>query len=382
MQYSGNRLLAADEGLNHQIVQTFATVGETDLSWTEKVWATVFAPDGSLQIDVGLGKYNNRNVLDGFAGVARGTEQWTVRASRELSSDPESTSIGPIAYSIIDPLKAVRFTLEPNDIQPISFDITLTGILPPFFEEPDRRWDRQGLRVVTDILRYHQPVRVDGWVEVDGHRTSLDNTWNGFRDHSWGTRRNVGVEPADVRPRSVSLAETEYRMHWAPFVLNTPAGDPEELHYHLQDTARARIYLSGHVNAADGSQVRAWRVRPDLSFDHTTRRLIGGSVTFDLENDTQRTIEIEPLTETGFYLGTALYMDFRGEHHGSWRGKFHTGGEHIPDCTKPDTLLELHQLRDCIVQVRDGESVGWGIFESIMTGSWPDSGLSADGSFV
>ena len=31
------KLLAADEQLNHQIVDTFATVAESDLSWTEKL---------------------------------------------------------------------------------------------------------------------------------------------------------------------------------------------------------------------------------------------------------------------------------------------------------------------------------------------------------
>ncbi len=31
-------LLGADEGLNHQIVDTFATISESDYAWTEKVW--------------------------------------------------------------------------------------------------------------------------------------------------------------------------------------------------------------------------------------------------------------------------------------------------------------------------------------------------------
>ena len=30
-------LLAADEQFNHQIVETFATVAQSDLAWTEKV---------------------------------------------------------------------------------------------------------------------------------------------------------------------------------------------------------------------------------------------------------------------------------------------------------------------------------------------------------
>src|SRR6478752_9112900 len=118
-------LLGADEGLNHQIVDTFATLSQTDMAWTEKIWASIARTDGSLQLDFGLGKYQNRGIIDGFGGVSRGSEQWTVRGSRELKSDPEATSIGPISYEVVDPLNTVRVRLEPNDVMPISFDLLL-----------------------------------------------------------------------------------------------------------------------------------------------------------------------------------------------------------------------------------------------------------------
>ena len=40
-------LLPADEQFTHQVVDTFATVGTTDPSWTEKVCAMAAARDGS-----------------------------------------------------------------------------------------------------------------------------------------------------------------------------------------------------------------------------------------------------------------------------------------------------------------------------------------------
>ena len=83
-------LLAADEAFTHQTVDTFAVVGTTDLSWTEKVCAMAMARDGSLQLGFGLGKYTNRNVMDGYAAVSRGPEQITVRASRRLSPTPST----------------------------------------------------------------------------------------------------------------------------------------------------------------------------------------------------------------------------------------------------------------------------------------------------
>src|SRR3954469_13892018 len=112
-------LTPEDEGFNHQVIDTFAVVGTTDLAWTEKVCAMAAARDGSLQIGFGLGKYNNRNVMDAYAGISRGVEQITVRSSRRLSPAPIPKTIGPIRYEIVEPLRQVRFVLEPNECQPI-----------------------------------------------------------------------------------------------------------------------------------------------------------------------------------------------------------------------------------------------------------------------
>src|SRR3546814_4724209 len=112
--YDIGSLTGADDEFTHQIADTFATVRESDRGWTEKVWASLAAKDGSLQVDFGLGKYTNRNVFDGFCGVSRQREQWTVRASRSLLSDLESKSVGPINYEVVETLTQLRFMLDKN----------------------------------------------------------------------------------------------------------------------------------------------------------------------------------------------------------------------------------------------------------------------------
>ena len=87
----------ADERFDHQIADTFATVGVSDPSWTEKVCAMAARRDGSLQLGFGMGKYTNRNVLDGYAGLSRGAEQITVRGSRRLFPDSTTRRSGPSA---------------------------------------------------------------------------------------------------------------------------------------------------------------------------------------------------------------------------------------------------------------------------------------------
>src|SRR5688572_22692498 len=193
------RLTPQDEGFNHQIIDTFAVVSQSDLSWTEKVCAMAAARDGSLQLGFGLGKYNNRNVMDAYAGISRGVEQITVRSSRALGSTPNVTTIGPIRYEIVEPLRQIRFVLEPNEVQPIAFDWLFEAAVPPVFE--DRTHMRAGNRVSAELARFHQIGRCSGWVDVDGERTELSpETWVSTRDHSWGVRYGVGLAPQDVEP--------------------------------------------------------------------------------------------------------------------------------------------------------------------------------------
>ena len=192
-------LLGADEGFTHQVADTFAVVATSDPSWTEKVCAMAAAKDGSLQLGFGLGKYPNRNVMDGYAGMSRGVEQMTVRASRRLASDPETTVIGPIAYRVDAPLQTVTFALEANATQPLAFEWQFDAIVPPFME--DRSHTRRGYRVTTDLVRYHQIGLARGWVEIEGERTEISpQTWVSTRDHSWGVRYDVGLPPQDLEP--------------------------------------------------------------------------------------------------------------------------------------------------------------------------------------
>ena len=69
-------LLASDEQFNHQVVETFATVGQSDPAWTEKVCGMAAAIDGSLQIGFGFGKYTNRNVVDAYASAGAWNSGW------------------------------------------------------------------------------------------------------------------------------------------------------------------------------------------------------------------------------------------------------------------------------------------------------------------
>jgi hypothetical protein len=377
-------LTGADEGLHHQIVDTFATISESDHSWTEKIWTSIATADGTIQVDFGLGKYHNRGIIDGFGGVSRGREQWTVRGSRELRTDPEATSIGPIAYEIVEPLGATRVRLEPNDVQPISFDLVLHGVTPPFFEERNLVRNRRSQRIDVNVIRYHQGGWATGTITVDDETHELHGEGDafGFRDHSWGIRQGVGVAPTDLigssRPAGVPRdpARNKGIMKWTPSFLRRPDGSYYESAIFI--TGGVWQYTSAYVNDPVTGQALVRSAEPRMRYDPHTRFVRDGVVHLVMDDGSERDIEVEAVGSSGFFLKTAGYGAWKDHIHGSWLGKLHLDGEHIADCWDDEHLGVLGQLRDTPIKVREGDAEGFGIMESIITGEWPELGLTAE----
>lgn len=373
-------LTDADESLNHQIVNTHSVVGSADRAWTEKVWFMLARKDGSLQASFGLGKYSNRNVLDGFAGVQHGTQQRTIRASRVLRPRLEEMAVGPLAYEIIEPFKRLRVTCAANEAQPISYDLTFIATMPAFFENRDVVVSSG--RTASDVIRYHQAGTISGWIEIDGERHTVDpEDWFGFRDHSWGTRgKGIGM-PVPDEPPGQNIGNM--RLLWGPSLFKRPDGSKFQfMNYWVAGDNWQ--YSSAHVNEAgngpDGvRQTEIRSVNPDVRFDPATRRFLGGTYRFELASGEIKNIEVQPLGPSGFHLRTGAYGEWKGGRHGSWRGEYHEDGEYIADVIAE--LPNLGQFRDAPVMLKDGDLIGYGIQESIFTGVFPELGLTEESDY-
>jgi hypothetical protein len=376
-------LLAADEQFNHQVVETFASVGQSDLAWAEKVCGMAAAKDGSLQIGFGFGKYTNRNVVDAYAGVSRGVEQWVVRASRSLNSDPESVNTGPISYEIIEPLQSVRVKLEANEQQPIAFDILFTAIVPCVVEEREDRRDMHGYRKATDQIRYHQTGVVSGWMEVDGQRSEVSpDSWISTRDKSWGVRPQVGMPIADLEPDYHHLIPQVLAI-WNPILFQREDGSRYAFHhYYLQFCAPGfeRKSIQGGVEDSTGAGARITGMTPELHFSTPGKRLQAGEFLFHMEDGSERPMRFEKLSETGFYLGAGGYHGGDNHHHGSWRGELQVDGDYTADASQLLVLERYKQFRDCMIRVEDpvGRGIGWGNCQTYIHGPWPEFGLSGN----
>jgi hypothetical protein len=376
----------ADERFDHQIPDTFATVATSDPSWTEKVCAMAAKRDGSLQLGFGMGKYLNRNVLDGYAGLSRGVEQLTVRGSRRLFPTPDITAVGPIHYEVLEPMRKVRFRLEANDCQPLAFDWVYEAAVPAATEERTHQRAPLGYRVSADLVRYHQIGTASGWVELDGVRHEMDpDEWVSTRDHSWGVRYDVGIPPTDVDPFD-PVSDMDFQMIWCPSLMTDPDGLRWGLFMHVVDLrgfGHERRTVTGAIEHPDGTVERMADIRPDLQFDPDNRRLLGGVVHVTTERGDDRRFELEVVSSTGFHLGAGLYFGWQGHHHGEWRGELVVDGERLADCSDPDLARQLHQIRDTVVRVRDLDTgaEGLGNCQPIVAGGIPELGLTKESSF-
>lgn len=379
-------LLPEDEMFCHQIVDTFAVAGSSDMAWTEKACISAMARDGSLQIGFGLGKYSNRNVMDTYAGISRGVEQITVRGSRRLSPQPNLTVVGPIRYEVVEPLKKIRYVLEPNKVQPIAFDWVFEGIVPPNLE--DRTHLRSGYRVSAELVRYHQTGVCSGWVEVDGKRTRITpDKWVSTRDHSWGVRYDVGRPMTDLEPSPFNMADASYEFLWSPVYMQRQDGSRYALflNYSLMKwPGFEQKSVMAFEEHPDGRVERIVDIEPEVTYDSHNRRLRGGYLHCTMPDRTKRSLKIEVVSDTGFHLGTGLYFGFDGHHHGEWRGELHIDGERIADCSTPENARRVHQIRDTVIHVLDpvGGSEGWGNYQPMVTGGHPKLGLSREDSFI
>ena len=359
-------LVNADEFFNHQIVETHASVLQSDPSWAEKVCGMVAARDGSLSIGFGFGKYVNRNVVDAYGGVSRGVEQWTVRASRALDSAVNNIDVGPLRYEVIEPLRQVRVRLDATDQQPIAFDLLLDGLLPCMLEDREDRRTLNGYRHSANQIRYHQTGVASGWIELQGQRHQVTpEDWVMTRDHSWGLRPGVGAPLTDLQADPVDAVAPRILAIWNPLLFRNPDGSHYGFHqYYLLYAGEGWQHekVQGGFEYPDGRREGLRRILPRLQFNPDNQRLLGGEVELTMMDGSQRLLHLQVQGDTGFHLGAGLYHGLDGRFHGQWRGPLLVEGEYCADCSSPAAVARLNQFRDALVKVIDPltGATGWG----------------------
>jgi hypothetical protein len=156
----------------------------TDFAWDEGYYFLAYDLDSRVALWNGLRIAPNSDIIGAHTAFNIAGVQRTLRISR-IWRDDFSLRIGPLRFEIIEPLRAIRMVLEPND-SGMSYDVIWRGLARPHLAAHHRA-TRNG-RSTTDQSRYHQVGSATGWLEIDGRRYEMPESapWGGSRDHSWG----------------------------------------------------------------------------------------------------------------------------------------------------------------------------------------------------
>jgi hypothetical protein len=344
-----------DDTLWHQVPENFEHVGLTDTRFYDRYWFAIYAPDGSIGLNIGMGVFNNQNVVDGAATAIAGGTQYSFLASRALRPRFE-TAVGPLSVDPVEPLVALRLLLERGS-QPMAFDLTWRATWQAREEKP--AFSRNLGRISQKTCRFDQLGVVDGWVEVAGRRFEADE-WFGGRDHSWGVRDGVAGQKwpdmGGVRPYGYAF--------WFIFTTPTRSGNisfswSDGQHQNLTGSIEHRSGTDEvHDSIVDVSQV-------EVDLYPGTRRFRSAEVHVVLESGEEVVLRAKELVRAFAMTGVG-YGGFRDRQgHGVWRGEYYEEWNEW-DVTHPeDVILENGEIehpwhRDAGVTVRIDDEEGLG----------------------
>jgi hypothetical protein len=359
-------LTPQDDLIGHQLPTTFDHVGTSDPAWMERLWYTGHVvPGGDVIFDLGLGYHPNRNVMDAFAGVTVGRTQHNVRMSRRLRPDPLRTRVGPLEVTVLEGLRRHRLVLEDTGAG-LAFDLEYHASTNPHEEAPHFR--RRHGRVAEHLVRMQQLGRYSGWLRVEGRRFAVEPAeWWGQRDHSWGIRAEVQTD------------ETRGPLTYFPplFYTWTTAQFPDHgLQWYVNERAPGDvIYLTGEDVLPLGQPPRRELAITGIEHDVTWTADPHGQTmdrgTFDLRfaDGKSRRVEVRALPGR-FYLKGGLYGGLRGWALGDDRGQLHVEHDRW-DLDDPETRRLARTLSDHVIEVRDGDQLGYGIMEYGVSSGYP-----------
>jgi len=359
-------LLSVDEYPYHQIAQPFAATATSDAQWSDGHYVCVCDADGAVCLAASLRLYPNNDVLDGFVCLRHDGRQFNLRLSRRLRPDVEHLAVGPLRLEIVEPLRAIRLVLGPNELG-IEVDILCgTTALPHLDPVEATRVDG---RLVSERATYEVTGRCTGWADVRGTRLTFDPQRDCFfRNHSWGVHPGRGGPRSYAAPPRAGTARTPGLRQWVLFAM------PDHGGFFFQDPSGRRAAGTGAVMSADRT-VAVISVEHDLAFYDGGRRLRGGWFRLTDEESRTRTYAFEDLgwvyCQGGGYFGG--FADGLGQ--GVFRGDFHQEGE-VWDVRHPTRVVDEtgrefefeHAWAESFVRLRSGTDEGLAHYECVVLG--------------
>jgi hypothetical protein len=348
----------------HQSAEPVRLVATSDRNFYDRYYFNCHASSDALFLVMGMGQYPNLGTQDAFAVVRRGPFHRVVRASRELG-DRSENRVGPFRIEVLEPLRRLRFVLEPTEFA-LSFDLVWEGAIPAW-QEP-RHFIRRHGRVLFDTSRFAQTGRWSGTLRVADERFDVTpERWWGTRDRSWGVRPVGEPEPPGIQAGTPSMSGM-----WNYFP--------------MQFADHSILYICQETNAGTRELEEAVRVwndparpaehlgRPEWEhrFVSGTRILRGSTLRFPAAPGGGLSVACTPLLPCFVAIGTGYGMD------ADWRHGMHHGQLVVQGLErKHDEIAPLGQygVVDHVARFEYGGQVGYGLYEHAFIGAFEKCGL-------
>ncbi|MBB35100.1 MAG: hypothetical protein CME88_07955 [Hirschia sp.] len=300
-------------------------VPNTDPAWDDGYYFLAYDLETGVQVWTGMRIAPNNNIIGGYASTNVKGVQRAVRLSRIWRPDFDVT-IGPLKFEFVEPLKAIRLILEPNE-SGIAFDIMWRG-LSPCLLAMHHRAVRDG-RYTTDQSRYHQVGNAVGWAEIAGKRYEMgeDKPWGASRDRSWGVyeSRPPLSAPAKWRPPPTDPPTISRALRFSCFL------EAEDLtsYFHFHEGPEGErvtlndafgVPLEGSIDFGwDGGKIEIVDYEHELEWREGTRSVTHGKVFLTDADGGKWEVELE-VPDPPHVLGQIGY------HVGAWHdgGTIHT----------------------------------------------------------
>ena len=353
----------ADDYPIHQSPEPIAFAG-SDRNFYDRYFFNGFEVDGSLFFAIGIGIYPQLNIIDINFSVQINGRQYSLHASRVLSSERLDISIGPMKLEIVRPLHQIRFKVEEHS--GLSVDLLFTGRAVPI-QEP-RFTRRISSRLFQDYTRMTQNGSWSGWVKIDDERVELRSAV-GTRDRSWGIRPIGNPDSQPIVPASTN----GFFWQWTPLNFSNFS-----IFFHVAADFDGTPWNTDAVLVpdVDGSEVmHCDRPRMDTKLLEGTRWPSHGELFLQFGQETMR-LEFEPFLR--FFMKGIGYCHpewYHGRYHGPVKIAFEV---FEADDQDPALLQNLHVQNLSRVRLtrRDGsfeETIG--IFEQFALGRYEPLGL-------
>lgn len=354
-------LSPADDYPLHQLAEPARQVGTSDRNFYDRYYFNCHPSSPDLFLVFGMGQYPNLGVADAFAVAHRDGEQLAVRASRELGPDRMDTSVGPFRIDVLEGLRRLRFTLEPNDWG-LDFDLTFTAAVPAILEP--RHQLRQHGRTIIDTRRLAQTGTWSGQLTLDGHTHEVTpDRWQGTRDRSWGVRP-VG----DPEPPGIGAAKQPGSFFWVYAPLRF---DDFSIVVIAQEDAAGHRSLEEAVRIApDREPEHLGRPEIALTFTPGTREVAEAVLSFPRGPK----VEVEAVLPMALGAGAGYGIgDWR---HGQYLGPLVVQGQTY-DVSDAAKRAAYWSVIDNLARARCDGQTGWGLFEFACFGPHQPSGFTS-----